>query len=161
MLFSCLTTEGQTEDEAEGGCMANESLLDLDVEEKDHTMFHNIKYLSGVVIGQPKDEEVIQQQIKEANQKDRQAGNEKESSVLSVPRTSDGWVFLRGNRPSDQTQIQRFPICRIIFFARGNADSDEANCFAFTCVHTDVKGKNHGWTCLPVSQVNDTYISDL
>ncbi len=55
-------------------------------------------------------------------------------------------------------ELARFPVCRILFFARGNADSAEAACFAFTTVlveedktdtaegpHTSVER-----TCVPV-----------
>ena len=49
---------------------------------------------------------------------------------LLVPRTSDGWVYLCD--PNNVT-VAKFPIYRIIFFARGNATSSEAACFAFTC----------------------------
>jgi hypothetical protein len=49
---------------------------------------------------------------------------------LRVPRTSDGWVYVCDTRG---VTLAKFPIYRIIFFARGNATSSEAACFAFTC----------------------------
>ena len=49
---------------------------------------------------------------------------------LRVPRTSDGWVYVCDARG---VTLAKFPIYRIIFFARGNATSNEAACFAFTC----------------------------
>ena len=49
---------------------------------------------------------------------------------LHVPRTSDGWVYVCD---INGATIAKFPIYRIIFFARGNATSSEAACFAFTC----------------------------
>ena len=30
--------------------------------------------------------------------------------------------------------MHRFPVYQIIFFARGNADTEEASCFAFTTI---------------------------
>lgn len=53
--------------------------------------------------------------------------------TLCVPRTSDGCVLVRP-APGDAGVIYRFPVCRIIFFARGNVDTAEAACFAFTAV---------------------------
>lgn len=68
---------------------------------------------------------------------------------LSVPHTSDGEVVVREQRqrPSEvaapevqgaaaaRRELARFPVYRILFFARGNVDGNEAACFAFTTVH--------------------------
>lgn len=58
---------------------------------------------------------------------------------LRVPRTSDGWVYVCD---ADGGTLAKFPIYRIIFFARGNATSSEAACFAFTCA---VVGADKVW----------------
>ena len=66
---------------------------------------------------------------------------------LLVPRTSDGWVYVCD---ANNVTVAKFPIYRIIFFARGNATSSEAACFAFTCAVLGQEkvtlGLGCGWT---------------
>jgi len=49
-----------------------------------------------------------------------------------VPGNSDGFVTVKAT--SDNEELARFPVCTILFFARGNLESEEAACFAFTSV---------------------------
>jgi len=46
-------------------------------------------------------------------------------------------VFFRLYDPSTNTEFSSYRIHRILFCARGPADSDEKLCFAFTCSHGD------------------------
>jgi hypothetical protein len=64
---------------------------------------------------------------------------------LLVPRTSDGWVYVCD---ANNVTLSKFPIYRIIFFARGNAISSESACFAFTCaVFGQDKVRSRGGQC--------------
>ena len=104
----------------------------------EHTVFHKIIHCGSKPIQQPKNEEYIQGQIRDSNQRrlDRVV-------TLSVPKSSEGLVHVRSAEDEAKTLIQKFPICRIIFFARGNADTEEAACFAFTCVHGETSEERH------------------
>ncbi len=140
--------------------VANES--HVEEEDVDHTVFHNVLLLGSQDINSPKSEELIQAQLREAN--NRQLEDEEEVT-LSVPRTSEGNVVLRGSSTS-----LRLPVVRIIFFARGNADSAEAACFAFTSVRltsTAEESKNsdrrrfttHLFRCREPDAVSKVFVS--
>ena len=139
--------------------IANES-----IQADDSTVFHKICYLGAETIGNPKDEPLIQGQIKAANEAKPASSEATEYVELSVPRTSEGWVVMRALDPARPTSpdekdaaklllhageddgggkvLLRLPICRIIFFAKGNLESPEANCFALTSIQLEIDPQN-------------------
>ena len=160
-LNECL--DSSPEDDSNNG-MANESLQEEE-EEGEHTTFHNITYLGVRQIELPKNEEKIQSQIREANQITEGGEEDKVRTevVLSIPRTSDGLVLMKNLRGST---IERFPISRIIFFARGTSEAPEATCFAFTSVHADEENqetfrcfKTHIFRCQVPEAVSKVFVS--
>ncbi|KAG0721039.1 Rab GTPase-activating protein 1 [Chionoecetes opilio] len=56
---------------------------------------------------------------------------------VSVPSNSEGYVIVYDANSS--TEMTRFKIHRILFCARGKADTSEACCFAFTSSHGDTQ----------------------
>ena len=102
--------------------LANENLL----EDPDHTIFHNVAYLGSVVVHNPKDEAAIQQHMAVMNQESPAPL----AVTVSVPRSSLDSVVLR--EAATRTRVGSFRIQRIIFFARGQANTLENSCFAFT-----------------------------
>lgn len=166
-LEDCLLTSSPEEEEKKDPKAENDPVSQPD-DEGEHTVFHKIVHCGSQPIQQPKNEENIQVllyfsclialelsafsyvldhrffcflfkgQIRDANQHsaDRVV-------TLSVPKSSEGWVHVRGDPPSPSVKPLKFPICRIIFFARGNADTSEAACFAFTCVHGETPEERH------------------
>ncbi len=143
--------------------MVNECRL----EDDNHTVFHNISYLGSSRIAEPKNEAVIHTMIKELNVLDdlQDDANEEKTSVgvlLSVPRTSDGHVIMRS--AIDRKELDRFPIYKIIFFARGSAATSCQACFAFTCHQVDPESKKayfkcHVFRCLVVEAVTKVFVS--
>ena len=107
----------------------NENLL----EDPDHTIFYNVAYLGSVSVHNPKDEAAIHEQMSVLNQSG--------SSVaplwvtVSVPRSCNDSVVLR--ETTTRTRVAQYRIHKIIFFARGQVDTQEKCCFAFTCAVGD------------------------
>ena len=102
-------------------------------EDPDHTIFYNVAYLGAVSVHNPKDEATIQDQMTVMNQSG--------SSVsplwvtVSVPRSCNSAVVLR--ETNTRARLAQFRIHKIIFFARGQVDTPESCCFAFTCAPGD------------------------
>jgi len=107
--------------------LANENLLD----DPDHTIFHNIFYLGATHIRDPKDEAQIQENMTELN---KESAHPLSVSV-SVPRSSMESVIIR--EAATRTRVSSVRIHRIIFFARGDLNSSENSCFAFTAAIGD------------------------
>ena len=128
-------------------------------DESGNTVFHNILYLGSRDIDDPKCEETIQSQIEEANR----SGSGAVVSVLatiSIPRASDGIVYVR--EAAESGIMHRFPVYQIIFFARGNADTEEASCFAFTTIvnsPTERRFVTHIFKCEVAEAVTKVFVS--
>lgn len=135
-IEECLmTTPSPTKDELPksdaAAAVASTPTQEDEPDESGNTVFHNILYLGSRDIVDPKCEETIQSQIEEANR----SGSGAMVAVLatiSIPRASDGIVYVR--EASESSIMHRFPVYQIIFFARGNADTEEASCWAFTTI---------------------------
>ena len=56
-------------------------------------------------------------------------------------------ITIKTNPRDFRTRVAQFRIHRIIFFARGHAESDEKSCFAFTCATGDGQSHNHVIQC--------------
>ena len=113
--------------------VASASTATQEVDEPDesgNTVFHNILYLGSRDILDPKCEETIQSQTADANRSG--GGAIAVLATISIPRASDGIVYVR--EAAESVIMHRFPVYQIIFFARGNADTEEASCFAFTTI---------------------------
>ena len=128
--------EKQEEEEQQ----TTEGIANESIQADDSTVFHKICYLGAETIGNPKDEPLIQGQIKAANEAKPASSEATEYVELSVPRTSEGWVVMRALDPARPTSpdekdaaklllhageddgggkvLLRLPICRIIFFGR-------------------------------------------
>lgn len=102
--------------------LSNENIL----EDPDHTIFHNVAYLGSVTVHNPKDEAAIQEHMAVMNQ----ASAVPLAITVSVPRCSTDSVVLR--EAATRTRVASFRIHRIIFFARGQVNTPENSCFAFT-----------------------------
>jgi len=118
--------------------LANENLLD----DPDHTIFHNIYQIGSEVIQDPKDESLIQETMATLN---------KECTAplgvsVSVPRASTESVIIR--EAATRTRVATIRIHRIIFFARGDIDSGENSCFAFTAAVSPPEGHADGTNIL-------------
>ncbi len=160
-MSECLNDEKKAEFDTS---LVNENILE---DENNHTIFHNISYLGATRMDEPKNEQLIQGIIKQFNVLDDlqgDAGEEKSSIsvILAVPKSSDDQVVLRD--AGSKSLINQFEICRIIFFARGNAGTSDQSCFAFTCAHTDhVTQKTyfqcHVYRCLVVEAVTKVFVS--
>ena len=126
-LKECLEEPGQ--EQGANTTINNENL----VEDPDHTIFYNVAYLGSVSVHNPKDEATIHEQMSVLNQSG--------SSVsplwvtVSVPRSSNDSVVLR--ETTTRTRVAQYRIHKIIFFARGQVDTPEKCCFAFTCALGD------------------------
>ena len=137
----------------------NENLL----EDPDHTIFHNVAYLGSVSVHNPKDEEAIQEHMSVMN---RSGSTSTPLWVtVSVPRSCNDSVVLR--ETTTRTRVAQYRIHRIIFFARGQADTEEKSCFAFTSAVGDGPlsgGPNglvqcHIFRCQMPEAVNKIFIS--
>ncbi|TRY69121.1 hypothetical protein TCAL_04113 [Tigriopus californicus] len=142
--------------------MVNESLHEEEEEEdgpdgENATIFHRIYYLGAEAIEHPKDEAMIQDHMMEINR-----GRDAVSVRLSVPRTSDGRVSLRRETPEEL--MFRLPVNRIIYFARGTAES---RCFALTSIKLDRDGvafeprtfQIHVFRCAVAEAVDKVFVS--
>ena len=131
-----------------------ENANELTINDENHTVFHNIKYLGAAVINDPKNERLIHSLMKELNVIDDLYEEEQDDEpdqgqtntlgsgvghevMVRVPKSADGNVLVRctskdGSQESDVGIVGEFPIFRIIFFARGNSGTTEEACFAFT-----------------------------
>jgi hypothetical protein len=78
---------------------------------------------------------------------------------ISIPRASDGCVYLR---ETESEICRKFPVFQIIFFARGNADTEEASCFAFTTIVTGADQRHfvtHIFKCEVPEAVTKVFVS--
>ena len=145
--------EAKVKEEDLSTVLANENHL----EDPGHTIFHNVAFLGSVVVHNPKDEVAIQQHMAVMNQ-------ESPNPLLvtvSVPRSSLDSVVLRES--ATRTRVASFRIQRIIFFARGEANSEENSCFAFTSAHGETEESNvvqcHVFRCEVPEAVNRIFVS--
>ncbi|XP_021380300.1 rab GTPase-activating protein 1-like isoform X4 [Mizuhopecten yessoensis] len=101
------------------------------------TVFNGVTYLGCALVNAPRSEVEIYRNMAILNDQSQMAI----PIILSVPSTSHGVVrpdgCVRILDPSTNTDITSYKIHRILFCARGPADSDERLCFAFTCSHGD------------------------
>jgi len=93
------------------------------------SIFPGVTYLGSASIVAPKTEEEIYKNMEVMNAESKCAI----TVNLIVPDNSEGFVRLLD--PSNGTEISSYRIHRILFCARGNLESKEASCFAFTCSH--------------------------
>ncbi|XP_055895788.1 rab GTPase-activating protein 1-like isoform X1 [Biomphalaria glabrata] len=104
----------------------------------DCTIFNGVTYLGSAMVNAPRSEGEIYRNMAVLNQHSQSAI----PVALSVPATSEGIVNRSGElvrllEPTSNTEITNFRIHRILFCARGPSDTDERQCFAFTCSHGD------------------------
>ena len=131
---------------------------DDEPDESGNTVFHNILYLGSGVIDDPKCEETIQSQIAESNRSG--GGAIAVLATISIPRASDGIVYVR--EAAGANIMHRLPVFQIIFFARGNADTEEASCFAFTTIVNSPNQRRfvtHIFKCEVAEAVTKVFVS--
>ncbi|ESO96116.1 hypothetical protein LOTGIDRAFT_116192 [Lottia gigantea] len=97
----------------------------------DCTVFNGVTYLGCAIVNAPRSEVEIYRNMAIMNDQTQMAI----PIVLSVPSTSEGVVRLLD--PSSDSEIASYRIHRILFCARGPADSNEKKCFAFTFSYGD------------------------
>ena len=136
-IKECLEENGDTAKEEVTTVINNENLL----EDPDHTIFHNVSFLGSVRVDNPKDEAVIQEHMRVMNQ----SCVTPVSVTVSVPKSCNDSVVLR--ETNTRTRVAQFRIHRIIFFARGQSESNEKSCFAFTSAVGDGQGHSHVVQC--------------
>ncbi|CAG9857075.1 unnamed protein product [Phyllotreta striolata] len=102
--------------------------------DQDCTIFSGVTYLGAAAINAPKSEGEIQRNIAILNEQSVEQGIK---VAISVPSCSQGLVVLYD--ATTNSVISRYEIHRILFYARGPADSQEASCFAFTWSHGDTQ----------------------
>lgn len=107
------------------------SISDVD---QDCTIFSGVTYLGAAAINAPKSEAEIQRNMTILNEQSVEQGIK---VSVSVPSSSQGLVVLYD--AATNSVISRYEIHRILFYARGPADSNEASCFAFTWSHGDTQ----------------------
>ncbi|XP_021949765.1 rab GTPase-activating protein 1-like isoform X2 [Folsomia candida] len=98
-------------------------------EEEDFIIFHGVSYLGASKIHEANNELEIQKIISFLNE----ASDSCIQVSVAVPFYSDGEVVVY--EEEDQSEISRFKINQIIFFARGDNSNSDSSCFAFTCSH--------------------------
>lgn len=127
--------ESMKEEEEE----TNETRLNLtnenvDDDDDEGVRFDSIVFLGRFPIADPKNETSIHDQIREHNvlhDLDSSSGQYKTVKV-QVPVNAEGTVDVIPPPGTDGDTIERIPVNRIIFFARGAIQTTEAACFAFT-----------------------------
>ncbi|MPC09838.1 Rab GTPase-activating protein 1 [Portunus trituberculatus] len=100
----------------------------------DYTIFNRVTYLGAASINAPRSEGEIQRNMAILN---AQAQEQALEVSVSVPSNSEGYVIVYD--ANNSTEMTRFKIHRILFCARGKADTSEACCFAFTSSHGDTQ----------------------
>ncbi|CAG9815561.1 unnamed protein product [Phaedon cochleariae] len=107
------------------------SISDVDQE---CTIFSGVTYLGAAAINAPKSEAEIQRNMTILNEQSTEQGIK---ISVSVPSSSQGLVILYD--ANTNSVISRYEIHRILFYARGSVESNEAGCFAFTWSHGDTQ----------------------
>lgn len=102
----------------------------------DCIVFHGVTYLGCATVNAPRSEVEIYRNMAILNEQSLGAI----PIVLSVPATADGTVSqsevsVRLLEPDTDAEISSYQIHRILFCARGPAESSEKRCFAFTFSH--------------------------
>ncbi|XP_066994265.2 rab GTPase-activating protein 1 isoform X4 [Anabrus simplex] len=116
------------EDERE---LQEEEVQDI---QQECTIFSGVSYLGAAAINAPKSEAEIQRNMGILNE---QSSDQGIKVSVSVPSSSDGTVVLYD--AGSNAVMARYEIHRILFYARGTANSPEASCFAFTWSHGDTQ----------------------
>ncbi|XP_014284415.1 rab GTPase-activating protein 1 isoform X1 [Halyomorpha halys] len=116
-------------DEAEHS--QNESIEELGDVHQDCTIFNGVSYLGAAAINAPKSDTEIQRNMVILNESIVEAIK----VSISIPSCSDGSVVLYDGVTN--IIMQKYEICRILFYAHGKPNSNEAACFAFTWTHGD------------------------
>ena len=116
------------------------------------TIFHNVAYLGSAVVHNPKDEAAIKQHMAAMN---KESTNPLQVTV-SVPRSPLGSVEVKES--ATRTGVGSFQISMIIFFARGEAYSEENSCFAFTSAHGET-AMCHVFRCKGPEAVSRIFVS--
>lgn len=96
----------------------------------DCTLFPKVTYLGCAAINAPRSENEIFRNMAILNEQTSEHAIE---ITLSIPSDAEGSVILYELNCS--TEIATFPIHRILFCARGRPETQELQCFAFTCSH--------------------------
>lgn len=110
---------------------SDEEVSDVDQE---CTKFSGVTYLGAATINAPKSEAEIQRNMSILNEQSSEQGIK---VAVSVPSSSQGVVVLYD--ANTESVMTRYEIHRILFYARGAADTNEASCFAFTWSHGDTQ----------------------
>uniref|UniRef100_A0AAR5PSH0 Rab-GAP TBC domain-containing protein n=1 Tax=Dendroctonus ponderosae TaxID=77166 RepID=A0AAR5PSH0_DENPD len=100
--------------------------------DQDCTIFSGITYLGAAQINAPKSEVEIHRNMAILNEQSVEQGIK---VAVSVPLSSQGLVVLYDGQTN--SVISRYEVHRILFYARGSVDSNEAGCFSFTWSHGD------------------------
>lgn len=109
----------------------SETIEELGDVQQDCTIFSGVSYLGSARINAPKSDTEIQRNMVILNE-----GTVEAIKVsVSIPSCSDGCVVLYD--AVTNSVIQKYEICRILFYAHGKPNSNEAACFAFTWTHGD------------------------
>jgi len=96
------------------------------------TVFNQIAYLGSATVNAPRSESELQRNMAILS---RQSSGQPIEVTLLIPSSADGTVILL--EAGSNLEMAAHPIHRIIFFARGPADTLDSSCFAFTCPRGD------------------------
>ncbi|KAF5273077.1 hypothetical protein FQR65_LT04819 [Abscondita terminalis] len=130
-LSACVSTSPNEKQDVMKPDYSDEEISDVD---QDCTIFSGVTYLGAAAINAPKSENEIQRNMAILNE---QSSDQGIKIAVSVPCSSQGLVVLYD--ASSHSVIARYEIQRILFYARGAIDSQEAGCFAFTWSHGDTQ----------------------
>ncbi|KAJ8917151.1 hypothetical protein NQ315_012643 [Exocentrus adspersus] len=98
------------------------------------TIFSGVTYLGAAAVNAPKSESEVQRNMAILNEQSVEQGIK---ISISVPSSSQGSVVLYD--AATHSVISRYEIHRIVFYARGAADTPEAGCFGFVWSHGDTQ----------------------
>jgi len=95
-------------------------------------VFNQIAYLGSATVNAPRSESELQRNMAILS---RQSSGQPIKVTLLIPSSADGTVILL--EADSNLEMAAHPIHRIVFFARGPADTLDFSCFAFTCPRGD------------------------
>ncbi|XP_050389744.1 rab GTPase-activating protein 1 isoform X1 [Patella vulgata] len=136
-LENDIIQQGQSSSELQQKCNRSTSLPSFP--SGDCTVFNGVTYLGCAIVNAPRSEVEIYRNMAIMNDQTQLAI----PIILSVPSTSEGVIsptdasVVRLIDPSSDSEIASYRIHRILFCARGPADSNEKKCFAFTFSYGD------------------------
>ncbi|XP_055704106.1 rab GTPase-activating protein 1-like isoform X2 [Phlebotomus papatasi] len=100
--------------------------------DQDCTIFSGVTYLGATLINAPKSEAEIHRNMTEVNSISNCVGLK---VSVSIPTCSEGFVVLHD--ASTNATVAHYEVHRILFYARGPANTPDQACFAFTWSHGD------------------------